>query len=195
MNENILFGGKEYGKGAKGYLTDIFPSSENISDEKYFTKNLIDLVESGQDKSSNYKFNDAIKEKYQLIYISQENLSKGDVEHKTFLNNENEISEFTTKLENFLIKVYDKSDYYLNEKKQILNLINDGIIDDFINDSSGNYLLGLRKEKKKGKYIYGLFKRKCKITLDKFVLISCKPKLQKESKIIMYSLRITMFIY
>jgi tRNA A-37 threonylcarbamoyl transferase component Bud32 len=84
------------------------------------------------------------------------------------------LTDLKNNLEKFLIKVYDKTEYYETEKKLTIQLINDDIIKDFIENDNNN-IIGIQKNIStfgKTKTIYGLLKIKCDITLDKFVIIN-----------------------
>lgn len=175
-----MYGGKKYGTGAKGYLTDIF-TPEDEKDKDFFTYKLKDI---------DNKFNT----KFKLICVKRDDINKKDDINKEdpvfnrlpFVNNDEDLENYKENLKDFLIKVYDKKDFFDTEYKQSINLIRDGLINDYILNSDRNYIIGLIYESSKG-HIYGLFKRKCQYTLDKFVLVDCNPNIS-----IKYSLQEAM---
>jgi len=159
-----MYGGKTYGTGAKGYLTDIF-STENKEDKDFFTYKLKDI-----DNSFNNKFK-LICVKRDDIDIDKENVVFNKL---PFVNTDEDLEKYKEILKDFLIKVYNDKKFFDTEYKQSINLIRDGLIDDYILNSDGDYIIGLIYESSK-EHKYGLFKRKCQYTLDKFVLVDCKP--------------------
>jgi len=166
-----MYGGKIYGEGAKGYLTDIF-EPKDIEDKDFFTSKL--------------KVKDTNIKKFQLLYVKREDINKKDV----VFNNDTDLENYKEKLGDFLIKVYNNKKFFDTEYRQTINLIKDGLIDDYILNSDGDYIIGLlykSNSKDENKHKYGLFKRKCQYTLDKFVLVDCKPNFG-----ITYSLREAM---
>jgi serine/threonine protein kinase len=143
MNQNYinLEGGKKYGEGAKGYITDIF-KPEN--DDDYFLKEF-------KKKKEQYKY------KFIIYDPTEKKIKYQDQTYQNIFDLKD------NKLKDFLIKVYNKSTIYNIEAKLVTQFIDDRLNDDYFTDDSGNIIIGIEKNDNKS-----LLKRKCQITLDKF---------------------------
>ena len=128
-----MYGGKTYGTGAKGYLTDIF-TPEDKEDKDFFTYKLKDI-----DNSFNNKFK-LICVKRDDIDIDKENVVFNKL---PFVNNDEHLEKYKEILKDFLIKVYYDKKFFDTEYKQSINLIRDGLIDDYVLNSDGDYIIGL----------------------------------------------------
>jgi serine/threonine protein kinase len=140
-------GGKKYGKGAKGYVIDL----QQNNDDDYF------LTSDTNDKNDT---------KYKIIY---ETKTKKEPLEEPLEEPLDDIKHLITDKSPTLIKVYTKEEYYAAELKIVRQLIQDKISNEYIEDDD-KIIYGLVKTIK-GKKIYGLFKRKCDITLDKYVIV------------------------
>jgi serine/threonine protein kinase len=161
-------GGKKYGTGAKGYLIDIFENKKNDNDKEFFYKD-----------DTNYKYNfiytstDEQKIEGQQEQQQEVQEQQQEVQQKTDEQIKDIFDNLREKPDNFLIKVYEKKEYYEAEKNLTIQLINDKIIYDYIpynNNNNKKKIIGVEKIIG-NKKIYGLFKRKCDLTLDKFIII------------------------
>lgn len=154
MNSNDIniIGGKQYGSpGAKGYVIDIFKPIDDDKDKKYFTYGL---------------------GLYKTIFTkSDEQQSVESDEQPAIILDKIKTHLDDNGINNYLIKIYDNKEYYETEKALVKQLIQDGLIEDYIY-YNGKKIIGFEKKNFKNKIIYGLIKKKCDLTLNKFIIIN-----------------------